>query len=885
MRDSTQYETGMLIVSPKTSTNAEINLDMFCSGPLIPEMGQLPVYSDGRTNTVDRRDHPPHEPTGTTEVLTFYPTLEEFRDFVGYVKKIESVGAHTKCGICKIVPPEGWTPRPTLGNSFSDLEDFEINSPVKETIEGRSGVFMKQNRVYRKKMTVRDFRKLAQSATFKNPKPHLSGIDLETEFFKNINFGEPIYGADTEGSIYEENVDEFNMNRLKTILDDTKIDGKVIKDMDLYSINYLHHGAPKYWFAISSESADRFERLMIQLFPEYNSSCNAFLRHKHFIITPSLLRAHNIPYGTMIQRPNEFIITFPKGYHMGFNTGYNIAESTNFAMDRWIDFGKNAPLCNCRPDRVEIDMRPFMKKYRPDEYEQWYNYWYEPRTVAVVDSERKKSIQKRKIPKKELESMGREIVSKRRRRELTRSAPQTDYSSSGTPSSQDSDETLFPESLASTSSSSSLVANDAFSNYDLTCSIDFEPDSDLLRQNFQKFGDLHAFTPYNLFTEKKYNETSSQFWPHCAVCSYFQPIHMRPRTNQCPSSSKRLMKDLCFSKRNKVVADGEEPTEDVLITCENCRVTVHPRCYNGQRPKNSAKWLCMRCRARSDVAIRATSCAFCEMRAGAFIPCTVGSDRGFAHVICAIFNRLTYFDQGSCPKSCFVYPPPKQGNLTPRTQLPLHYVMEYGKEHERAKFECEVCRTSREGLIPCTNCFEEAQLLEAFQVPTLAHVTCARQVGFFLEQRDFPKVAVMVCDRHKNLNSIDSDNLSPIKPGEEVLYSEGASLERCSVLSVIVKHNAVVEFCDGSITRDLSLTDIISCDCIQCDKVQHQLGSKLKVQWEENTLYDGFFRGICSTKDYKVRFSNGTVNSFCRSKLFSTNDDISPQMRRILSSS
>jgi len=42
------------------------------------------------------------------------------------------------------------------------------------------------------------------------------------------------------------------------------------------------------------------------------------------------------------QEPGDFIITFPYGYHSGFNTGYNIAESTNFATLRWIEYGKRA---------------------------------------------------------------------------------------------------------------------------------------------------------------------------------------------------------------------------------------------------------------------------------------------------------------------------------------------------------------------------------------------------------------------------------------------------------------------------------------------------------------------------------------------------------------
>lgn len=49
------------------------------------------------------RVHPRFEPTGTVEVPVFYPTLEEMKDFPGYINKIEQEHhAHLICGIAKV---------------------------------------------------------------------------------------------------------------------------------------------------------------------------------------------------------------------------------------------------------------------------------------------------------------------------------------------------------------------------------------------------------------------------------------------------------------------------------------------------------------------------------------------------------------------------------------------------------------------------------------------------------------------------------------------------------------------------------------------------------------------------------------------------------------
>lgn len=75
----------------------------------------------------------------------------------------------------------------------------------------------------------------------------------------------------------------------------------------------------------------------------------------------------------MVHHQGEFVITFPFGYHSGYNVGYNCAESVNFAQRSWLNFGRDAKKCECVGDSVFVDVDEIERKLRgdptDDEYE------------------------------------------------------------------------------------------------------------------------------------------------------------------------------------------------------------------------------------------------------------------------------------------------------------------------------------------------------------------------------------------------------------------------------------------------------------------------------------------------------------------------------------
>ena len=387
------------------------------SGTLVIRHCNQTVHLTCQNNTFTMQSVYPHKTTLHIEpsyydngVPVFQPTMHEFRDFYNFNKAINKYGMQS--GIVKVIPPTQWVLRVQKCYTESNLEQVSIQNPIVQSINTNApGIYQLQNIERYKKYSIFQWKEMAK--TRKPPRrkqrgkseteTHSKDIpfynintseytddrckELETNYWRSLSYSEPMYGADTMGSVFDKSITAWNVAHLPNLLDlmEEKLPGVNqaylyaglwkasfawhLEDQDLYLINYLHFGAPKQWYLIPQSQHEEFYALMVDLFHDEFKQCSEFLRHKTFMVSPAYLEKHGIRVNHTIHREGEFIITYPYGYHAGFNYDYNLAESVNFALDDWFEFGKRTKKCECISDSVGINIKHLWEKYYGTKYE------------------------------------------------------------------------------------------------------------------------------------------------------------------------------------------------------------------------------------------------------------------------------------------------------------------------------------------------------------------------------------------------------------------------------------------------------------------------------------------------------------------------------------
>ncbi|TFK25933.1 hypothetical protein FA15DRAFT_638410 [Coprinopsis marcescibilis] len=113
------------------------------------------------------------------------------------------------------------------------------------------------------------------------------------------------------------------------------------EDHYTYSVNYMHWGETKTWYGIPGEDAEKFEAAIMGEAPDLFEAQPDLLFQLVTLMNPKRLTDAGVRVFACNQRAGEFVVTFPKAYHAGFNHGLNFNEAVNFALPDWLPLGRD----------------------------------------------------------------------------------------------------------------------------------------------------------------------------------------------------------------------------------------------------------------------------------------------------------------------------------------------------------------------------------------------------------------------------------------------------------------------------------------------------------------------------------------------------------------
>ncbi|TFK43830.1 jumonji superfamily protein [Crucibulum laeve] len=113
------------------------------------------------------------------------------------------------------------------------------------------------------------------------------------------------------------------------------------EDHYTYSVNFMHWGETKTWYGIPGDDAEKFEAAIKGEAPDLFEAQPDLLFQLVTLMNPQRVKEAGVRVYACNQRAGEFVITFPKAYHAGFNHGLNFNEAVNFALPDWLPYGRD----------------------------------------------------------------------------------------------------------------------------------------------------------------------------------------------------------------------------------------------------------------------------------------------------------------------------------------------------------------------------------------------------------------------------------------------------------------------------------------------------------------------------------------------------------------
>lgn len=206
----------------------------------------------------------------------------------------------------------------------------------------------------------------------------------------------PVYAVDIEFSMMDETAGLWNMENFMDTTYLSQIKQKIniagitrpfcyigteyssfawhTENVELFSVNFLHRGAPKIWYGIPGKHVDSTKALFNPLAAKVIPGCKAPMRHHPLLVNPLHLEDAGITWTRVVQEAGMIVVTFPSAFHAGYNTGPNFSQAANFATPFWLEFGLTSDRCTCEEQSnvdIAFPMWPFVKTLGDETYTKW----------------------------------------------------------------------------------------------------------------------------------------------------------------------------------------------------------------------------------------------------------------------------------------------------------------------------------------------------------------------------------------------------------------------------------------------------------------------------------------------------------------------------------